>query len=75
MYEGEQYTGSLGNYWDNYEGEDTDSDGFGETNYTMQNDNNDNYPLILFLIPLNFMVFLGFSNNNFISFQYLNREC
>ena len=40
-YNGSTYTNYLGNYWDDYTGNDTNNDGIGDTPYS-----NDNYPLI-----------------------------
>jgi parallel beta-helix repeat protein len=34
-----------GNYWDSYDGHDSDLDGIGDTAYTVGEDNKDNYPL------------------------------
>ena len=47
-YNGSTYTNYTGNYWDDYifEGNDTNSDGIGDTSYVIPNDNNDNYPLM-----------------------------
>ncbi|WP_265582428.1 lectin like domain-containing protein [Methanofollis aquaemaris] len=36
-YNGTYYTHALGNYWDDYAGNDTDGDGVGETPYTARN--------------------------------------
>ena len=38
--------GSEGNYWNNYNGTDTNGDGIGETSYTIDPKNSDNYPII-----------------------------
>jgi parallel beta-helix repeat protein len=35
-----------GNYWSNYQGQDTDNDGIGDTPYTIKADNQDKYPLM-----------------------------
>ena len=44
--------GVQGNYWDTYTGVDNDGDGIGETPYVMDENNQDNYPLMnLFIIP------------------------
>jgi parallel beta-helix repeat protein len=56
---------SGGNYWSDYNGTDADHDGIGDTAYTIDANNTDNYPLMTqyiipefpsFLIPLLFMV-------------------
>ncbi|MBW9222415.1 right-handed parallel beta-helix repeat-containing protein, partial [Methanothermococcus sp. SCGC AD-155-C09] len=44
-YNGIKYTNYLGNYWDNYNGNDTDEDGIGDTPYNIGLDV-DNYPLM-----------------------------
>jgi len=38
--------GEEGNYWDTYNGTDNDSDGIGNTPYTLYENNTDNYPLM-----------------------------
>jgi len=35
-----------GNYWSNYEGEDADGNGVGDTPYIIDEENQDNYPLM-----------------------------
>lgn len=35
-----------GNYWDNYNGSDSNNDGIGETEYTIHENNTDRYPLM-----------------------------
>jgi len=39
-------TGSIGNYWDDYNGTDPDGDGIGNTPYYIDSDSVDNYPLM-----------------------------
>ena len=44
-YNGNTYTSHLGNYWDNYTGEDADNNGIGDTPY-ISVAGQDNYPLM-----------------------------
>ncbi|KKM83336.1 hypothetical protein LCGC14_1310440 [marine sediment metagenome] len=37
--------GVIGNYWDDYDGKDTDDDGIGDTSYSFYQDAIDNYPI------------------------------
>lgn len=37
--------GATGNYWDDYDGVDSDGDGVGDTPYIIDENNRDNYPL------------------------------
>jgi parallel beta-helix repeat protein len=44
--------GEEGNYWDDYTGVDNDSDGIGDTSYILNENNQDNYPLVEpYIIP------------------------
>jgi len=44
--------GSEGNYWSNYNGTDSNGDGVGDTPYVIDENNQDNYPLMeQFIIP------------------------
>lgn len=44
--------GTTGNYWSNYNGTDTNGDGIGNTPYVIDQNNQDNYPLMEgFIIP------------------------
>jgi parallel beta-helix repeat protein len=43
--------GFEGNYWGNYTGEDTDGDGLGDTPYIIDENNQDDYPLMDFPNP------------------------
>ena len=47
-YGGTAYINCLGNYWDDYEGIDTDRGGIGNTPYSIdtKEDENDDYPLM-----------------------------
>jgi hypothetical protein len=38
--------GQFGNYWSDYNGTDNNNDGFGDTPYFIQENNQDNYPLM-----------------------------
>ncbi|MEM3090910.1 MAG: NosD domain-containing protein [Candidatus Bathyarchaeia archaeon] len=64
---------SEGNYWDDYEGEDADGDGIGDTPYYIAEENFDNYPLMSpfrsFDTPLGFNVDIV-SNSTIDYFQY-----
>jgi parallel beta-helix repeat protein len=44
-YHGSIFTGRLGNHWDDYDGEDADSDGIGDTPYVLDDANEDEFPL------------------------------
>jgi hypothetical protein len=43
--------GESGNYWDDYNGNDNNGDGIGDSPYTISTDANDNYPIIDFILP------------------------
>jgi len=60
--------GEEGNYWDNYTGLDSDGDGIGDTPYIIDENNQDNYPLIniisefpslIFVLPIIVAVSVG----------------
>jgi nitrous oxidase accessory protein NosD len=38
--------GTIGNYWSDYEGLDSDEDGIGDTPYIINENNQDNHPLM-----------------------------
>jgi parallel beta-helix repeat protein len=47
-YGNNEYTSYLGNYWNDYTGEDNDNDGIGDTPHQIwMNDNEDNFPLMV----------------------------
>jgi nitrous oxidase accessory protein NosD len=46
--------GSEGNYWDNYTGLDENEDGIGDTPYIIDENNQDNFPLMEPVIILEF---------------------
>lgn len=46
MFNGTQYNGFLGNYWDDYSGVDADKNGIGDTPYQTILTDFDNYPLM-----------------------------
>lgn len=43
--------GVLGNYWDDYHGEDTNNDGIGDTPYIVSGENKDRYPIMNLILP------------------------
>ncbi|MHC1578119.1 MAG: PKD domain-containing protein [Candidatus Methanospirareceae archaeon] len=45
-YKGASYENYLGNYWGDYVGSDEDGDGIGETAYSVDEDDRDDYPLM-----------------------------
>ncbi len=44
--------GTIGNYWDDYTGEDTNDDGIGDTPYYIQVGSKDNFPLMKCPFPM-----------------------
>ncbi|MFX0043499.1 MAG: nitrous oxide reductase family maturation protein NosD [Candidatus Hodarchaeota archaeon] len=44
--------GTIGNYWDDYEGEDANDDGIGDTPYYIQTGSQDHFPLMKCPIPM-----------------------
>ncbi|MCD6572068.1 MAG: right-handed parallel beta-helix repeat-containing protein [Thermoplasmata archaeon] len=44
-------SGMEGNYWDDYEGIDSNEDGIGDTPHIISEENRDNYPLMSRIIP------------------------
>ncbi|WP_220682256.1 PGF-pre-PGF domain-containing protein [Methanofollis formosanus] len=46
VYDGNTYTGYVGNYWDTYTGVDRNGDGIGDTPFNLTDDNIDFYPLM-----------------------------
>lgn len=44
--------GLEGNYWDNYTGEDNNTDGIGDTAHIIDGNNKDNYPLMEPILPI-----------------------
>ena len=53
---------SGGSYWDDYTGEDPDHDGIGNTEYTIDVDNVDHYPLMNPWIPSEYFPFFSQKN-------------
>ena len=43
--------GQIGNYWDDYNGQDTNNDGTGDTPYIISENNQDNHPQITMILP------------------------
>jgi parallel beta-helix repeat protein len=43
--------GSVGNYWDDYTGVDTNGDGIGDTSYRISANNYDRYPYLTMILP------------------------
>jgi len=62
------YTNYLGNYWSDYNGNDTNSDGIGDTPYVIPNDNNDSYPL------MEWFENYGIAEDQVVTFPDLNLE-
>ena len=60
-YNGSTYTNYLGNYWDDYKGNDTNNDGIGDAHYITNSDNKDPYPLIM---PFEYYQTSTFSGGN-----------
>jgi len=46
IYNGNTYVNYLGNYWSKYQGEDSNEDGIGDEPYVIDENNEDDYPLI-----------------------------
>ncbi len=46
-------SGSQGNYWSDYNGTDSDQDGIGDTPYIINENNQDNHPLIAPIVSFN----------------------
>jgi parallel beta-helix repeat protein len=45
-YENDSFIGYLGNYWNDYNGSDTNGDGIGDVPHVIDENNQDNYPLM-----------------------------
>jgi len=69
-YNGSEFENYLGNYWDDYEGNDTDVDGIVDTPYSIDSDK-DNYPLMepfeIYLAPTENIFDTGASANPYPS--------
>jgi parallel beta-helix repeat protein len=56
--------GTIGNYWDDYTGEDTNDDGIGDTPYYIQVSSKDNFPLMKCPFPMEVAVVAAIQGYN-----------